>query len=707
MNRQERSYGFRERIDQVHRSNRRDAALTPQAHEVEVTAAWRIVCADCGDARLMRAAQDLQDYLRVSMNLNLTLADAAAPDTPAIELKIDPALTGERTVRRSVKPGRVTIAGADAQGVIAGCVQLEDLMNLREAPFLEIGTETRKPLIKLRMVHSGWGIDCFPSEHLNAIAHAGFTAVVIFITGIDRTNVGQLDVNDVIDRAWLYGLDVMLYAYLPGYKHPSEPDAKEFFENVYTRLFEYYPKALGVMLVGESAEFPSRDPHTTGKRCHDSVIDGIPDLRPSPGWWPCSDYPDWLGMVCDAVHQAKPDALVIFNTYNWYYADADVRRAFLARLPKGVTVQITFDIGREIIREGLVCQVRDYSISADEPSAYFQSESAIAHEMNLPIVSTANTAGATWDFGVIPYVPVPQQWLRRFASLDRARRDWNVDGYYDNHHYGWWPSIITDLGRWAFWSPEVDLTQMLEKLAVRDFGAAAAPTVLNAWQLWSDAMRDDYVASNEEQYGPLRVGPSYPLIFHPNITRTMGNKEIQFPTTPGAHFGWKIIKTMYQPYESDRQAPGFLRFPVELRALRRLHEKFVRGVEMLESVRAQVPDRKLANLDEQLRLGKFIASSVATACCVKEWYLLNLKLMAAADVREAHALLDRLEKLAQDEIANAESAIPLVEADSRLGWEPSMEYVTDAWHIRWKIRQVRYMLQGELAAFRGLLDLKP
>ena len=37
------------------------------------------------------------------------------------------------------------------------------------------------------------------------------------------------------------------------------------------------------MLVGESAEFPSRDPRTTGKRRRESFIDGISDTRPSPG----------------------------------------------------------------------------------------------------------------------------------------------------------------------------------------------------------------------------------------------------------------------------------------------------------------------------------------------------------------------------------------------------------------------------------------
>ena len=55
-----------------------------------------------------------------------------------------------------------------------------------------------------------------------------------------------------------------------------------------------------------------------------------------------------------------------------------------------------------------------------------------------------------------------------------------------------------------------------------------------------------------------------------------------------------------------------------------------------------------------------------------------------------------MERVALDEIENAESVIPFVQKNSRLGWEPSMEYLGDEEHIRWKIRQVNYMLEAEL-----------
>ena len=82
-----------------------------------------------------------------------------------------------------------------------------------------------------------------------------------------------------------------------------------------------------------------------------------------------------------------------------------------------------------------------------------------------------------------------------------------------------------------------------------------------------------------------------------------------------------------------------------------------------------------------------------------------MKLRTAETVEETNAWLDKIEALAQKEIANAKEAIPFVELDSRLGWEPSMEYVTDKWHIEWKLRQMESMLR-EVNDYRTCINLQ-
>ena len=52
---------------------------------------------------------------------------------------------------------------------------------------------------------------------------------------------------------------------------------------------------------------------------------------------------------------------------------------------------------------------------------------------------------------------------------------------------------------------------------------------------------------------------------------------------------------------------------------------------------------------------------------------------------------------AKKEYANAKAALPLAETDSRLGWEPSMEYAGGAEQIRWKLDRMVSVYGSEVA----------
>ena len=705
---QERHYEFRERMRQVHRPGRREAGVTPVAGEVMLDESWVIAAPAGAPETVLRVARDLQEYFFDSMDLSLLLVEAGSGDgRRELRLELRPAGTGESirgSFRVDVASDGIVLEGMELQGLWNGAVYLEDQMNLREAPILALGKATRTPLMKLRRVHSGSGIDDYPDWQLRAIVHAGFNTIELFVRDLDKTALGYNDINDIIQRAANYGLDTFFYSYMPSYKHPDEPDAEEFFDSIYGELFRRYPGACGIGLVGESLEFPSRDPNTTGKRWRESMKDGIPDTRPSPGWWPCEDYPAYIDCIKRVIRRVKPDAEIIFSTYNWGYSPLEQRRRFLEALPKDVTLQVTYEIFREKRIGKLSCPTMDYTISDVEPGYYFSSEAAAAHELGIRLSATTNTAGATWDFGTVPYVPVPHRWIKRLNVLEKARQDWGLERLYETHHFGWWPSVIIDLRKASFWQPRAEnLEALLPELARRDYGTEAAADIIKVWQRWSDAM-EFYVASNEDQYGPWRVGPAYPFIFQPNITRTMGQKEIAFPSAPYAHFGGRIVKTLYQPFENANQSPGPLRYPQDLERLARMREIWEDGLRLLEATLDKIPARKRDRGNELFLLGSFIRRSIDTVINIKRWWLLNIKLQASSDAKVMLDILTQLEELAAEEIANARATIPIVEQDSRLGWEPSMEYVCDKWHLEWKIRQVESALR-EIASYRHMLQL--
>ncbi|MBQ6472712.1 MAG: hypothetical protein IJJ33_12065 [Victivallales bacterium] len=688
---QERNYDFRARHWQVHLPGRRNSARVPQPAEILLDEGWKLgFPADAGTV-IVNAMNDFQDYLFVSMGISLPLTHTRGQRT----LWMERSNTRKRGFDLTVEEANVTIQTAE-EDAFKAVVHLEDMMGLEGAPVLTKGCFDRTPLYDYISIHSGCGIDDYNDNELLAIVHAGYDAINIMVKDFDVTAAGPANINDIIERAARFGVKSFLFNYMECYHHPDEDNVQQHFDAIYGELFRRYPKAIGIGLCGESLSFPSKDPHTSGKPYRKSVIDGIPDTRPSPGWYPCCDYPAYLECVRKAVHAVKPEAKVLWSTYNWGYTPLDIRRKFLEALPKRLSLEVTYEIFSQRELEGMKTPVMDYTISAQEPGYYFTSECTEAHRLGIPIEANCNVAGVAWDFGVVPYVPVPDRWLVRCRRLRQAHYDWGVTTLYATHHYGFWNCIASDIVKWTSWEGfEPDYGELFRKVAVRDYGEQHAEQVLRAWSLWGKAM-DHYIASNEDQYGPWRVGASYPFIFQPNITRTMAPKEIQFPTAPHAHFGHRIIKTFYTPYENENQTPGFLRYPAELRSLDRMLKLWEEGLAAVQSLKGTPAGDRLE------ALGHFIRNSIRTTIHIKQWWRLNMRMQNSETREEALAILDRIEELAKVEMDNARDTIPAVETDSRLGWEPSMEYVTDKWHLEWKIRQVEAALR-EIATYRGCL----
>ena len=158
------------------------------------------------------------------------------------------------------------------------------------------------------------------------------------------------------------------------------------------------------------------------------------------------------------------------------------------------------------------------------------------------------------------------------------------------------------------------------------------------------------------------------------------------------------------PYENAEQSPGFLRYPAELRSLEKMLELWNYGLDACREAQKVASPEKTAELSRLEALGHFIRNSIVTVMNIKRWWLENTAMIACATAADAEKHLDAIEKIAHDEIANALETIPAVETDSRIGWEPSMEYVCDRWHIEWKTRQVESALR-EIDAYRKMLRL--
>ena len=705
----ERPYQFRELLEQVHKPNRRNPdADALRENETLLDDTWVIRIPEHAEDGVKRAAMDFQDYLFVSMNLSVQITESGK-DNHAVILQCGTE-KGSRAYTYQCTRDTVVICGDSWIGVQQGLYYLEDLMNLRELPALEQQEKPirRAPYFSPRMVHSGYGLDQFPDSHLSAIAHAGFDSILIFATAPDMTRQGPLDFNDIIHRAKNYGLDTYFYSYLDGFKHPDDADADAFFDAGYGALFKHSPEAKGIVLVSESCEFPTKDPRANSYKTTEATNEytqGICGHKAGSGWWPCSDYPQWIDAVKRACKRYNPEADVIFWTYGFGRAPVDAQQSMIRNYPKDASLLVTFEMYEQRRFEHHTAMQCDYSITYPGPSRMFRVEAEAAHEKNIRLYSMTNTAGRTWDNGVCPYEPVPQQWFKRFENMHKARKDWNLSGLMECHHYGWYPSVVSECAKWSFWSPDADLKEILARIAKRDFGPAGGPLAVQAWAKWSEAI-GKWAPNFGDQAGPMRVGAAYPFIFLPYLYPHV-EQSMKYPSTTQSICGSILMHPCYYPEHVYGGSACGRTLHEDLRILPAAMKIWDEGIALMEQAVAAAPESKRDNAEKMLGVGVIFRCAMTTVINSKKWFLLNRKIEIENDFDEANRLMDQMYALIEEELANVNRAIPYAENDSVIGWEPRSDYQGDAWHLHWKVRQLENLRDFTLRAYRQTLSETP
>jgi len=74
----EGSFDFLKRFQAIHRPGRRDPGRRAHGGEVEIRSGWVIRIGDSASPAVRQAAEDLADYLQISMDIHVASGDAAA-----------------------------------------------------------------------------------------------------------------------------------------------------------------------------------------------------------------------------------------------------------------------------------------------------------------------------------------------------------------------------------------------------------------------------------------------------------------------------------------------------------------------------------------------------------------------------------------------------------------------------------------------------
>ena len=124
-----------------------------------------------------------------------------------------------------------------------------------------------------------------------------------------------------------------------------------------------------------------------------------------------------------------------------------------------------------------------------------------------------------------------------------------------------------------------------------------------------------------------------------------------------------------------------------------------KGVEILETVKN--PNKELEYL---INLGKYICCYTKTGINAIKWYSITSKMKAESDGKKIQDLVLKARDIISRERENAMQAMEFTDKDSRLGWEPSMDYIGDSNHIKWKLNHLDYVENTELAIFERNAD---
>ena len=696
MLKEQNNYDFKTELLLVHQKDIRDNSIIAKEDEFEFVDGVKFFTTESDNKVIMTALRDFEDYLFTSHGVGSLITKNPKNATVTVKLGKDLGeADGYMGYRITTNKEGVLIEGYDDRGIAQGLYYLEDLMNIKKAPIIKCGVVARKALFAPRITQSPFGMYEWCDEAFKIVAHRGFDTISLWVKDPWTNKRGEwIDIRLITERAEKYGIDVFVDLYCPHTAHPDDEGSQEFYDDLYGTLFDVAPKIKGVCVYGESTNFPSRDPNVGLAPHSKNFVDNIPTGKTSPGWYPCCDYPAWIDMIKRSVRAKRPDAEVMLSTYNWGYQPEELRVKLINALPTDISIMVTWDMFQKLKTGDSTFDICDYSLSFEGPGDYFVSEASAAKARGIKVLANANTSGRTWDFGTVPYEPMPEQWIKRYKNMIKAKDQLGLCGVLENIHYGFHPSIITDLEKQAFFTEVQPLEDTLMQLLERDFGIDNAIKVKKATELFSEAITH-YVPTNEDQYGGYRTGPQYPLWSGDleGLPSAIPNGGVM-PSRPHTMFKGIYFGVYTADNDGRNSLPG-VRIYDEIIATKKVEELMQKGITVLENV-----VDKNDNLERLILLAKFIRNSCRTVIHVKEHYIVNQQLTIVGDKNKATELINKMEQILLEEKQNVLDTIPIVKLDSRLGWEPSMDYTTDEKGLRWKLRQLDYELNTKIAKYR-------
>ena len=328
--------------------------------------------------------------------------------------------------------------------------------------------------------------------------------------------------------------------------------------------------------------------------------------------------------MIEGMAAGNPDAEAL--VWNWQWPK-DEEEYIVNRLPPGnCRLMAVSENDMPVRRGGVEERENDYSISIVGPGENALRLWGFAHARNIPAVAKVQAANS-WELASFPYGPAMDLVAQHAVNLSNA----GLGGVMLSWSLGCCPSPNLSVYR-ELRKGERTPDALLERMALRLYGAANAGRVRRAWKSFSDGF-SNYPFSLQTIYnGPHNWGPANPLYLHPT------------------GYGSTMVGIPYDDLDGWRS-----RYPRETYAglMGKVADGFAEGCRLLEGVAAK------------RELDMFRAEQMHFASCRDQ--ALFIMARDRGDSGE-------MRRLAKAELERAKAYWPIVRADSRIGYESSNHY---------------------------------
>lgn len=353
-----------------------------------------------------------------------------------------------------------------------------------------------------------------------------------------------------------------------------------------------------------------------------------------------------------------PFRILAWN-WEWSYYYADPQTEIISRLPAGVELLLGFEMGGEKPWQGRTLPIGEYALSYAGPGRQFVATTEAVRAGGLPVHAKIEINN-THELCSVPNLPVLATLHSRFAAMSRL----GTAGFLGCWSMGARRTLNTAALRLFLASPDLfmDETAFLDALARHYFGGRQTVAVRQAWRAFSAAFSHYPFTVSLLYYGPHNDAPARPLSLH-YAGRPTGRSWCA--DEPGDDLGPAL-----HAFFSDGSEISLAEIIAGFTRLRDDWQAALPAYEAALAPRSQLTPEHHRHRAEERCVAAMLAVQFRSIVNVFRFHRERLRVLSEHGL-VAPCILPRdpeLLAIMEQEVANVSRALPLVDADPRLGF---------------------------------------